>query len=83
CRTAANEDVVSQVRDGWFDVVGLSLACEVLVPRMTEMIAGIRRHSRNPALRVIVGGPVFLADPGRVGQVRADATAHDARQAVH
>jgi methanogenic corrinoid protein MtbC1 len=68
-------------RDGWFDVVGLSLASEVLVPRVTETIAALRRHSRNPAIRVIVGGAAFAGKPELFREVGADAASDDARRA--
>lgn len=77
-----DDDLCACVRGGWFDVVGLSLACEVLLPRMAETVAALRRHSRNPAIRVMVGGPAFTANPDGVRQVGADATAGDARTAL-
>lgn len=77
-----SDDLLARVRDGWFDVVGFSLACEILLPRMAETVVALRRHSRNPAIRVMVGGPAFVANPDGVRQVGADATAGDARQAL-
>lgn len=82
--TAADpeDDVLTRVREGWFDVVGLSLACEVLLPRLAEAIAAIRRHSHNPAIRVIVGGPAFATDPAVADRVGADAGTGDGRRAL-
>ncbi|WP_247635439.1 cobalamin B12-binding domain-containing protein [Methylobacterium sp. 37f] len=82
--TAAEPDDVSlrRIREGWFDIVGLSLACETLFPRMTETVAALRRHSRNAAVRVMVGGPAFATDPESFRCVGADASAGDARHAV-
>lgn len=80
--TDPGDDLPARVREGWFDVVGLSLACEVLLPRLTETIAAIRRHSRNPAIRVIVGGPALAADPTVADQVGADAGTGDGRRAL-
>ncbi len=83
CRIAEGDHGLhARVRDDWFDVVGFSLACEVLLPRLAETVTAIRRHSRNPDVRVMVGGPTFLADPERVRQVGADASARDARHAL-
>lgn len=84
CMAAQTEnELFARVRDGGFDVVGLSLACEVLLSRMAEIIAAVRRHSRNPAIRVIVGGPAFTADPTAVGRVGADAGTGNAHQALN
>ncbi|MCJ2034271.1 B12-binding domain-containing protein [Methylobacterium sp. J-068] len=77
-----SHDTLARVRNDWFDVVGLSLACDVLMSRMTETVAALRRDSRNPALRVMVGGPAFTANPEGCRQVGADAAASDARQAL-
>ncbi len=83
CSVSDPDDaVLTRVRDNWFDVVGLSLACDVLLPRATRMIAELRRYSRNSSLRVMVGGPAFAADPERVREVGADATAADVRQVL-
>lgn len=76
------DDLFARVRSGWFDIVGFSVACEVLLPRMAETVTALRRHSRNPAVRIMVGGPAFTQNPDGVRQVGADATAGDARHAL-
>lgn len=62
----------------WFDVVGLSLSCDVLLPALAAAVADVRRASRNPEIRVIVGGPYFARHGGEAGIVGADACAPDA-----
>jgi methanogenic corrinoid protein MtbC1 len=49
---------------------------------MTAAIRAARRASRNRSLKVMAGGWAFVARPGLVVQVGADATAADAQQAV-
>jgi methanogenic corrinoid protein MtbC1 len=80
--TQPEMDGLRCVREEWFDVVGLSLACEALLPAMTETVAALRRNSRNDALRVLVGGPAFAANPDSFRRVGADASAGDARMAL-
>ncbi len=75
-------DPLARVRTTWFDVIGLSLACDVLLPNLANMVASLRRHSQNRGVRVMVGGPVFTADPDSCKCVGADATAGDARHAI-
>jgi MerR family transcriptional regulator, light-induced transcriptional regulator len=77
-----DDDILGRVRNGWFDIVGLSLACEILLSGMTETIAALRANSRNPTVRVMVGGPAFTANPDGFRLVGADASADDARQAL-
>jgi hypothetical protein len=56
-------------------VIGLSLGCEVLLPVLAETVVGLRRASRNPSLRILVGGSIFVENPGYANLVGADATA--------
>ncbi len=77
----AGVDPAELVAGDWFDVVGLTLSCDVLVPRLSQTIASLRRASRNPSLRILVGGPYFVRHPDQVSAVGADATAEDGRLA--
>ncbi len=65
-----------------FDLVGISVACGDRLEALAADIRAIRRRSRNPALGVMVGGPLFVAQPQLAAMVDADATAVDGRQAV-
>jgi MerR family transcriptional regulator, light-induced transcriptional regulator len=65
----------------WFDVVGFSLGGEARLPWLREKIAAVRLASRNAGVVVMVGGPLFNANPGWVDHVGADAWAQDAREA--
>ena len=74
-------DPAALLRDDWFDVVGLSLSCEAVMPALAAAIPVLRRASRNPQLSVIVGGPYF-AGRGAAGiPVEVDACVLDGRQA--
>ena len=75
-------DALRLAQAGWFDVIGVSLGCETLLPTLTRTVADLRRASRNAAVRVIVGGPIFTDNPHFSTLVGADATAGDARLAI-
>lgn len=77
----AGLDPADLVAREWFDVVGLTLSCDVLVPALAQTIAALRQASRNPSLRILVGGPYFTRHPDHVSAVGADATAEDGRLA--
>jgi methanogenic corrinoid protein MtbC1 len=66
----------------WFAVVGLTASSDRQVDALAAMIRDIRRHSRNPVVGIMVGGPPFTDDPRRAGEVGADATAVNAPAAV-
>lgn len=76
------DEILHLVRRDWFDVVGLSLSCDVLFDGMSTLVQSIRRVSRNRGVGVLVGGRLFVEHPELVARVGADATAVDGRQAV-
>ncbi|GJE14106.1 MULTISPECIES: cobalamin B12-binding domain-containing protein [Methylobacterium] len=77
-----DEDPTVLVRTERFDLIGISLSCDVLLPVMTGLVAKLRGASCNPGIRVIVGGPLFLREPACAVTVGADAAAEDGRSAV-
>ncbi len=74
--------LMTLVRDQWFDVVGLSIGSERHVPALAGMVRDLRRHSDNPSLLVVVGGPLAATDPELAVRVGADSLAVDARQGM-
>lgn len=78
---SSGADLVQLVRSEWFAVVGLSLACETRIDALATGIRALRRASRNRAIGVLVGGPLFIEHPELVARVGADATAIDGGQA--
>lgn len=79
----ANVDQLGElVASRWFDAVGLSLSCENHRDSLSSAIRAVRRHSLNPSVRVLVGGPAFSDRPELVALVGADAMAVDGRRAV-
>lgn len=79
---ASVEEATEVVRDAWFDVLGVSLGNDDLLNDLTSAISTWRRWSRNQALAVLVGGAAFLDHPERSGEVGADASAPNAKEAV-
>ena len=79
---ASSNDLVGIVRSEWFSVIGLSLSCTSRLEALATNIRRVRRASRNPAVGILVGGPVFVERPELVVMVGADATAVDGRQAT-
>ena len=65
-----------------FDVVGFTVGNEQHIEELATAVNILRKYSRNPAVKVLVGGPVLLERPDVAAQVGADATALDARQAI-
>jgi methanogenic corrinoid protein MtbC1 len=76
------EDPATLVQAERFDLIGISLSCDVLLPVMADLVAKLRAASSNPGVRVMVGGPLFLREPTCASTVGADAAAQDGRSAV-
>lgn len=81
-RYDSNDELLEAVARQWFAVVGLSIACERWLPQLTRAVRGLRERSKNSALGIIAGGPLFLLSPQLSDNVGADAVATDARRAV-
>jgi methanogenic corrinoid protein MtbC1 len=77
-----DDDLIDLVASQSFDVIGFSVADEQWLEPLPSLIARLRAASRNPLVRVMVGGRVFVERPERCAEVGADATGEDARQAV-
>jgi methanogenic corrinoid protein MtbC1 len=80
---ASGSEPLEMVRRSWVDVAAFSIGSRSLLEQLVTLIRRVRRASRNPGLRVMVGGPLFLAMPDLARRVGADAAAADAPTAVH
>jgi MerR family transcriptional regulator, light-induced transcriptional regulator len=79
---ATRDELVRTVRDRWFTLVGISVGSEQQLESVAASIRAIRRRSRNRAIGVMVGGPVFVGQPDLAARIGADATAIDGLQAT-
>lgn len=78
---AASADAATLVSAEWFDVVGFALGAEGHLPQLAASIAAVRHATCNPALAVLVGGPLFSLHPEFVQRVGADGMTIDGREA--
>ena len=70
------------VREEWFAVVGFSVGSERQLDAVRAIVRAVRAASRNPAVGILVGGPVLRQRPALVHEVGADLTARDGPEAV-
>ena len=66
-----------------FDLLGMSLGASAHLENLRGAIDTVRRHSLNPHIPVMVGGPALLADPELKASIPANAFANDAQEALH
>ncbi|UPY35335.1 cobalamin B12-binding domain-containing protein [Sediminicoccus sp. KRV36] len=76
------ETLIALVSSQWFGVVAISAGSSENLPGLAGQIAAIRKHSRNPEVAVMLGGPALLAHPEIAAAAGADATASDAAEAL-
>jgi len=79
---ATGADLVDMVRHEFVSIVGISVSCSERLDAIAHDIRAIRRCSCNPAVGIMVGGPIFIAHPQLAAMIGADATASDGRAAV-
>ncbi len=77
----AGADPVVMVQREWFDVVGFSLGNVAQLDDLATCIKSVRAAALNKSICVMVGGPLFLANPEYVAYVNADAASTDGAQA--
>lgn len=75
-------DLLQSVSEQPFDLVGLTLSCDCPSGTASDIINSIRSVSKNPDIKIIIGGRLPLAHPGFVDAAGADGTAPDARAAL-
>ena len=64
-----------------FDAIGLSIACSMQPETVSEAIELLRTSSRNPAVKIILGGALIERDPSFAMRVGADTSLADAANA--
>jgi methanogenic corrinoid protein MtbC1 len=76
------EEISTLVASQWFAVAGLALSTDARVNELSSVIRLIRAEYRNPAIGIMVGGPLFTERPDLVATVGADGSAVNAPAAV-
>lgn len=66
----------------WYDLIGLSVGLVEQRTILPELLANMRKASRNPDALLLLGGPAFFHDQPSARSLGADGIAVDAAQAV-
>jgi hypothetical protein len=81
---ATDQALLDLLSKTWFDALDLSMSLafchEHRLPRMGRTIRLARQASRNPELRIVVGGRVFFERPDAGREVGADAASGSTSQ---
>jgi len=82
CVMESSSELAELVSAEPFDVIGFSTSNDELIPVLERDVPRLVKGSRNPEIRILVGGGCFRDNPALVKQVGADGTAADGREAV-
>jgi methanogenic corrinoid protein MtbC1 len=74
--------LIREVGENWFDIVGISVSAEPQLIDLPELIADLRQKSKNPLISVMVGGPLLVAHPEYADQIGADVATVDIHDAI-
>jgi methanogenic corrinoid protein MtbC1 len=75
-------DYLAELRDEYYEIVGFSLSCDRYLDGLKAGIKKARQVSKNASIKVLVGGALFLKNPGLIQTVDADGIAVDAPDAL-
>ena len=70
------------VKNEWFDLVGLSVALDSQLAALPALVGKLKAASHNPAMPVLLGGPVFTLSAQQAERFGAQAICVDAREAT-
>ena len=74
--------LLQAVGSEWFDLVGLSVGLVEQLPIVPDLIAQMKRASKNAKVPLILGGPAFFVSNVTASELDADGISLDAADAV-
>lgn len=74
--------LLNQLATEWFDLLALSASSERLLSRLPSLLRALRRASRNPGVRILLGGRPFCERGDLAEAYGADGSAASADRAV-
>ncbi len=79
----SEEAVFDLVAEDWFDVFGISVSLDSNLNQLGDLIQGVRKASRNGAIRTLAGGRALGGNEELAVKHGADGAAVDGRDALH
>jgi methanogenic corrinoid protein MtbC1 len=77
-----SEALLDKVREGEYHLLGFSVAVTSRLSKLQQDIRRARQVSRNPDIKVMVGGSLITEDPSLAERIGADGFATDAASAI-
>jgi methanogenic corrinoid protein MtbC1 len=80
--SAQQPEVVTKAANEWFDLIGISVSIQEQFTELNNFIQTLKNASKNPEVGIMVGGPLFIANPELISQVQADIIGLNAQEAI-
>jgi methanogenic corrinoid protein MtbC1 len=77
-----SEALLDKVRETDYHMIGFSVAVTSRIAKLQQDIRRVRQVSRNPDIKVMVGGFLITEDPSLAERIGADGYATDAASAI-
>jgi methanogenic corrinoid protein MtbC1 len=78
----AGPELLTSISEEWYGVAGISIGSDTNIPFVMSLIPQMRKASKNPRIKIMVGGPIFLDEQITAETVGADIAAVNAELAV-
>ncbi len=79
---AESRELIAQLANKSYDLIGLTISCDVPIAPIGDLIKAIRSVSMCPEVQILVGGHAVIVNPALADLVGADGTAPDAPGAL-
>ena len=79
---AEPQEWLGVLNSDWFDLLGVGISSDLQLPVLGTALAHARGVSANPAVKIMLGGPLVLNRPDLVQVLQADFAAQSADEAV-
>lgn len=77
-----DKEILQAARNEWFDLIGLSVGLVEQLPTLANLIAQVKKASRNPDTPVLLGGPAFYSSDITAESVGANGISLDALHGI-
>jgi methanogenic corrinoid protein MtbC1 len=80
--SASSQELIHAAGNEWFDLIGISVSTQQQLNTLRQLVADLKKRSRNPQTKVMLGGPIFNVEEHVATEYGADVICIDAKKAV-
>ena len=80
--SASSQELIHAAENEWFDLIGISVSTQQQLNTLAQLIHDLKKGSRNPQTKVMLGGPIFSVEMHTAADYGADVICIDAKKAV-